>query len=80
MSPVTVTYLERQEPAAASLLTEHRATVDTATAALYLNRRKQTLQKWHCFGNGPVRPVMVGGRLAWPVADMRKLMLGEVQR
>lgn len=71
--------LTHAAPSPLTLLTDNRATVDTPTAACYLNRQKQTLQKWHCLGNGPVSPVLVNGRLAWPVADIRRLMLGEVR-
>jgi hypothetical protein len=50
-----------------------RPTVDTAAAAYYLNRRPQTMRGWACLGNGPLRPLRVHGRLAWSVADLRKL-------
>lgn len=53
---------------------EKRSTVDTATAAYYLNRRMQTLQKWSSLGTGPITPVRVMGRLAWPVGEIKKLM------
>lgn len=62
-----------------TLLTDTRATVDTATAAQYLNRQTRTLHQWHCYGRGPISPVAVGGRLAWPLADIRRLMLGEAK-
>lgn len=52
-----------------------RPTVDTAAAAYYLNRRPQTLRIW-AMNQHPIRPVRVHGRLAWPVAAIRKLMLG----
>ena len=50
-----------------------RPAVDTAAAAYYLNRRPQTLRAWACLG-GPLRPVRVHGRLAWPVAELRRLL------
>lgn len=56
---------------------ETRSAVDTATAAHHLNRRPQTLRGWACLENGPIRPLRIHGRLAWPVADLRRLM-GEV--
>lgn len=56
------------------LRSESRTTVDTATAAYYLNRRAQTLQKWACLGTGPITPKRVYGRLAWPVSEIRKLL------
>ena len=53
-----------------------RPTVPTADAAHYLNRRPQTLRAWACLENGPLRPVRICGRLAWPVAGIRKLLNG----
>ena len=46
---------------------ETRPTVTTEQAAHYLNRRPQTLRIWACREDGPIRPVRVNGRLAWPV-------------
>jgi hypothetical protein len=51
-----------------------RPTVDTAAAAYYSNRRPQTLRIWACKESGPIRPLRVHGRLAWPVADLRRLL------
>jgi hypothetical protein len=48
-----------------------RPTVDTAAAAYYLNRREQTLRGWACYEDGPIRPLRINGRLAWPVAELR---------
>jgi len=53
---------------------EPRAAVDTATAAYHLNRQPQTLRAWACLENGPVRPARVHGRLAWPVAELRRVL------
>ena len=55
---------------------EHRPTVDTASAAHYLNRRPQTLRGWACLETFPdgMRPLRVNGRLAWPVAGIRKAL------
>ena len=50
--------------------------VPTAQAAYYLNRRPQTLRGWACLENGPIRPVRINGRLAWPVADIKRLTGG----
>lgn len=50
-----------------------RPTVDTATAAFYINRKAQTLRGWACHDNGPIRPLRIHGRLAWPVESLRKL-------
>lgn len=52
-------------------------TVGTVAAAFYLNRRPQTLRGWACHEDGPLRPRRINGRLAWPVAELRR-MLGVV--
>ncbi len=57
-----------------SLDSETRANVDTATAAFHLNRKQQTLRQWACHDSGPIRPLRISGRLAWPVADLRRLL------
>jgi hypothetical protein len=56
------------------LALEHRPTVATAAAAHYLNRRPQTLRGWACLENGPVRPIRINGRLAWPVSELRRVL------
>lgn len=61
-------------PAFPPLDFETRATVDTATAAYHLNRKPQTMRAWACLGCGPLHPIRVHGRLAWPVADIRRLV------
>lgn len=53
-----------------------RPTVPTDAAAYYLNRQPQTLRAWACLENGVIRPVRISGRLAWPVAAIRKLLEG----
>ena len=53
------------------------ATLPTDEAAAAINRRPQTLRKWACLENGPIRPVRINGRLAWRVADLEKLLNGE---
>lgn len=53
---------------------ETRTAVNTTTAAFHLNRRPQTLRSWACFENGPLRPVRINGRLAWPVRELRQLL------
>lgn len=57
---------------------ENRTAVNTATAAHWLLRKEQTLRGWACLENGPIRPIRLNGRLAWPVADIRKLLGVEV--
>lgn len=61
-------------PTFAPLGRESRTTVDTATAAYHLNRRPQTLRSWACSEAGPLRPLRINGRLAWPVAEIRRLV------
>ena len=56
------------------LALETRPAVDTAAAAHYLSRRPQTLRAWACLENGPLRPIRICGRLAWPVAEIRRLL------
>ncbi len=56
------------------LAQEQRTHVDTAATAYYLNRRPQTLRGWACLENGPLRPIRIMGRLAWPVAAIKALM------
>jgi len=51
-----------------------RPTLETASAAHYLNRRPQTLRSWACKEDGPLRPIRVNGRLAWPVDAVRRLL------
>lgn len=56
------------------LALEVRTTIDTKTAAFHLNRRPQTLRAWASNEKGPVRPIRIGGRLAWPVEEIRALL------
>jgi len=53
---------------------ETRTALSTREAARHLNRKMQTLHIWACKENGPIRPVRVNGRLAWPVADLRRVL------
>ncbi len=56
------------------LLTEKRPAVETATAAHWLLKRPQTLRGWACHEDGPLRPIRICGRLAWPVAEIKRLL------
>jgi len=56
------------------LAQETRTHIETSEAAHHLLRRPQTLRAWACLENGPLRPVRLNGRLAWAVADIRKLL------
>jgi hypothetical protein len=53
-----------------------RRAVTTAVAAKALNRAPQTLRKWACLENGPIRPIRINGRLAWPVDELARLLNG----
>ena len=53
---------------------ESRSVLPTGEAAFHLNRAQQTLRIWACHENGPLRPLRINGRLAWPVADIRRLL------
>ena len=63
-------------PAPLSLEQETRSALTTAEAAHHLNRSPQTLRVWACRENGPIRPVRINGRLAWHVAEIRRVMEG----
>lgn len=52
---------------------EARANLPTIEAAFHLNRAQQTLRLWAMRGNGPIRPLRINGRLAWPVARIKEL-------
>ncbi len=51
----------------------------TDEAAAAINRAPQTLRKWACLENGPIRPIRINGRLAWKVADLKALLSGGAQ-
>lgn len=61
-------------PAFVAIAAETRAVVDTATAAYHLNRQPQTLRGWACHEGGALRPLRINGRLAWRVADIRRVL------
>lgn len=48
--------------------------ISTEKAAYYLDRKPGTLNKWAQLGKGPVRPIRVNGRLAWPVAEIKRVL------
>ena len=49
-------------------------TVPTPQCAHYFGREDQTLRTWACYETGPIRPIRVNGRLAWPVDQIRKVL------
>lgn len=53
---------------------EIRTTISTNEAAFHLGRKPQTLRKWACYEDGPLRPVRINGRLAWRVADLNRVL------
>ena len=55
---------------------ETRSHVDTACASFHLNRRPQTMRAWAATEAGPIRPVRINKRLAWSVADIKRLLGG----
>jgi hypothetical protein len=48
----------------------------TNEAAAAINRRPQTLRRWACLEDGPIRPIRINGRLAWKVSDLQTLLSG----
>lgn len=54
------------------------AVLPTNEAAAAINRAPQTLRKWACLENGPIRPIRINGRLAWKVSDLQALLSGGV--
>lgn len=63
--------------AVAAIDSETRSHVDTATAASWLNRAPQTLRKWACYEDGPLRPNRLNGRLAWSVVELRTILASQ---
>lgn len=56
------------------LTQEARTYISTEEAARHLLRQVQTLRVWACYDNGLVRPARIGGRLAWPVSEIKRVM------
>jgi hypothetical protein len=56
------------------LAQEARAALPTSEAAFHLNREPQTLRIWSMRNDGPVKCLRVGGRLQWPVAEIKRVM------
>lgn len=46
----------------------------TVEAAFHLSMKLQTLRCWACYGYGPLKPIRIAGRLAWPVDAIRRLV------
>ena len=83
MQPVTLSSIQAMREAHVpqqftspfpALALVNKPNLTTAETAYYLNRRPQTLRGWACLENGPIRPVRINGRLAWPVSELRRLL------
>lgn len=57
-----------------SIERETRAALPTEEAAYHLSRSPQTLRLWACRQSGPIQPLRINGRLAWPVSEIRDLL------
>jgi hypothetical protein len=67
-------HMANKSPQLTPLDREVRANLPTPEAAGHLNRAQQTLRIWAMRENGPLRPIRVNGRLAWPVAELRRIL------
>lgn len=57
-----------------SLEKETRAALPTPEAAFHLSRAQQTLRLWAMREDGPLRPMRINGRLAWPVSELKRVL------
>lgn len=53
--------------------------ISTSEAAQIINRRPQTLRRWACLEDGPIRPIRINGRLAWRLSDLQALLVGDAK-
>ena len=53
---------------------ETRTHVSTRLMCAHIGRKEQTARVWACYETGPIRPIRVNGRLAWPVSELRRLL------
>lgn len=72
--PLPIATQTHTRPLISEIDAESRTHVSTAVAARWLNRKPQTLRKWACYEDGLLRPLRVNGRLAWSVADIRRVL------
>jgi hypothetical protein len=63
-------------PPGLAAIANGRDTLPTHEAAPVIHRKDQTMRKWACLENGPIRPVRINGRLAWRVTDLATLLNG----
>lgn len=54
--------------------------LNTHDAAKALMRQEATLRRWAFTKRGPVQPVRINRRLAWPVDQIVAVLNGEVQQ
>lgn len=67
-------YMTKTKAQPVALAQETRSALPTAEAAAHLNRAQQTMRLWASREDGPLRPLRINGRLAWPVADIKRLL------
>jgi hypothetical protein len=53
---------------------ETRSHVGTNNAAYHLSRAQNTLRIWAMRNDGPVKALRINGRLAWPVAEIKRVL------
>lgn len=57
-----------------SLDKETRTHVSTKVMCYHLGRKEQTARGWACHEDGPLCPIRVCGRLAWAVAEIKRVL------
>lgn len=75
-TPLLCTALPATQPHFPPLSQVTKPNVTTAHAAYLLSRQEQTLRVWACNENGPLRPIRISGRLAWPVSELQRVLSG----
>ena len=53
---------------------ETRSHVPTNVMCRHLNRKPQTARLWAANESGPLHPLRINGRLAWPVSEIRRVL------
>jgi hypothetical protein len=71
---VKAAFIAKQKKSYRPLNEETRSVIPTDAAAFHCNRQPQTLRAWACHENGPIRPIRINGRLAWPVDQICVLL------
>jgi len=76
LPPAQLEQLTRKSDGFPDIRTESRTHVPTAIAAHWMTRKEQTLRGWASSEDSPdgLRCIRINGRLAWPVADIRRLL------